>query len=319
MFRLIATAAAALLAAFTTVAAAQDGSIRLVLGFPAGATADILTRVVADHMRQTLGQPVIVENKVGAGGRVANEAVKAARPDGTTLLMTPFATMSIYPHSFGELRYDPFKDYEPVAHLTDFHSAFAVGAGVPATTLKEYVALVKKNPKMGDYASPAAGSVPHFLGVMFARAAGIEVTHVPYKGTAPALQALAAGEIAAAILLSADIGMLVKSGKARALAMSGAARDPLFPDVPTFREQGYDIEGTGWYALLAPAGVPQGVLERLSKAAIAAIRDPEVNRKLTTFGLQPTGHGPAELARIMKADYDKWGAVIRASGWKPQQ
>ncbi|HZM35913.1 MAG TPA: Bug family tripartite tricarboxylate transporter substrate binding protein [Burkholderiales bacterium] len=314
MFRFLAALLAALAAQH---AVAQDGSIRLVLGFPAGATADLLTRVVADHMRQSLGQPVIVENKVGAGGRVANEYVKAARPDGTTLLMTPFATMSIFPHSFGNLRYDPFTDFEPVAHLSDFHSAFAVGAAVPAKSLKEYVELVKKNPKMGDYASPAAGSVPHFLGVMFARAAGIDVTHVPYKGTAPALQALASGEIAAAILLSADINTLVKSGKARALAVSGAGRDPLYPEVPTFREQGYDIEGTGWYALFAPAGVPKPLLERLSKAAAAAIHDPEVKQKLTTFGLQPTGHGPAELARIMKADYDKWGPVIRASGWKP--
>jgi tripartite-type tricarboxylate transporter receptor subunit TctC len=289
----------------------------MVLGFPAGATADILTRLVADHMRQTLGQPVIVENKVGAGGRVANEAVKAAKPDGTTLLMTPFATMSIFPHSFGNLRYDPFTDFVPVRHLSDFHSAFAVGAGVPAKSLKEYVELVKKDPKMGYYASPAAGSVPHFLGVTFGQTAKIELTHVPYKGTAPALQALAAGEIAAAILLSADIGTLIKAGKARALAMSGAARDPIFPDVPTFREQGYDIEGTGWYAVFAPAGTPQPVLERLSNAAAAAIRDPGVNEKLRTIGLQPTGHAPAELARIMKADYDKWGAVIRASGWKP--
>ena len=314
MFRLLA---AILLAGCATVAAAQEGTIRLVLGFPAGATADILTRLVAEHMRQTLDQPVIVENKVGAGGRVANEAVKAARPDGTTLLMTPFATMSIFPHSFGNLRYDPFTDFVPVTHLSDFQSAFGVNAGVPAKSLKEYVALVKSTPKMGDYASPAAGSLPHFLGVMFGRAAGIEMTHVPYKGTAPALQALAGGEIAAAILLSADFNTLVKSGKARALVVSGAARDPLFPEVPTFREAGYDIEGTGWYALFAPAGTPQPVLDRLAKAGMAAIQDPGVKQKLTTFGLQPTGHGPAELARIMKADYDKWGPVIRASGWKP--
>ena len=299
-------------------AAAQDGGARIVLGFPAGATSDILSRLIADHMRQTLGQPVIVENRPGAGGRVANEAVKAARPDGTTLLMTPVATMSIYPQSFGSLRYDPFRDFEPVAHLCDFHSAFAVSTRVPATSLAEYVALVRKDPKAGYYASAAAGSIPHFLGVMFARSAGIELTHVPYKGTAPALQALAAGEIAAAVTVSSDINTLVKSGKARALAVSGTARDPAFPDVPTFREAGYDIEGTSWYALFAPAGVAKPVLERLSKAAIAAIQDPGVKQKLLAMGLQPTGYGPAELARIMKADYEKWGPVIRASGFKPE-
>lgn len=314
MFRLLATIA---LASFAALAAAQDGSVRLVLGFPAGATSDILSRLVAENMRQTLGQPVIVENKPGAGGRVANETVKGARADGTTLLMTPVATMSIFPHSFGNLRYDPFKDFAPVAHLSDFQLSLGVGASVPAKSLKEYVALVKKDPKMGFYASAAAGSIPHFLGVMFARTAGIEMTHVPYKGTAPALQALAAGEIAAATTLAADIGALVKGGRARLLAVSGATRDPAFPDVPTFKEQGYDMEGTGWYGLFAPAGTPQAVIDRLSGAAIAAIKDSGVNQKMLAIGLQPTGHGPAELARIMKADYDKWGPVIRASGWKP--
>jgi len=314
MLRLLAAAA---LAAFATFAGAQAGSVRMVLGFPAGATSDILSRLVADNMRQTLGQPVIVENKPGAGGRIANETVKAATPDGTTLLMTPVATMSIFPHSFGNLRYDPFKDFAPVAHLSDFQLSLGVGAQVPAKSLKEYVELVKKDSKMGFYASAAAGSIPHFLGVMFARTAGIELTHVPYKGTANVMQALAAGEIAAATTLAADIGALVKGGRARLLAVSGATRDPAFPDVPTFREQGYDMEGTGWYGLFAPAGTPQATIDRLSKAAMAAIKDAGVNQKMLGIGLQPTGYGPAELARIMKADYDKWGPVIRASGFKP--
>ena len=314
MSRLLAAAA---LAAFATFAGAQEGSVRMVLGFPAGATSDILSRLVADNMRQTLGQPVIVENKPGAGGRIANETVKAATPDGTTLLMTPVATMSIFPHSFGNLRYDPFKDFAPVAHLSDFQLSLGVGAQVPAKSLKEYVELVKKDSKMGFYASAAAGSIPHFLGVMFARTAGIELTHVPYKGTANVMQALAAGEIAAATTLAADIGALVKGGRARLLAVSGATRDPAFPDVPTFREQGYDMEGTGWYGLFAPAGTPQATIDRLSKAAMAAIKDAGVNQKMLGIGLQPTGYGPAELARIMKADYDKWGPVIRASGFKP--
>jgi tripartite-type tricarboxylate transporter receptor subunit TctC len=231
--------------------------------------------------------------------------------------MTPVATMSIFPHSFGNLRYDPFKDFAPVAHLSDFQLSLGVGAGVPAKSLKEYVALVKKDPKMGFYASAAAGSIPHFLGVMFARTAGIELTHVPYKGTANVMQALAAGEIAAATTLAADIGALVKGNRARLLAVSGATRDPAFPDVPTFKEQGYDMEGTGWYGLFAPAGTPQAALERLSKAAMAAIKSESVNQKMLGIGLQPTGYGPAELARIMKADYDKWGPVIRASGFKP--
>lgn len=318
MFRLAALFVALALAA---PAAAQDKALKIVLGFPAGATSDLLSRLVADHMRQSLGQPVIVENKPGAGGQIANESVKSSAPDGTTLLMTPVATMSIFPHSYaGQLRYDPFRDFEPVAHLSDFQLSLGVSAKVPAKTLAEYVALVKKDSKTyGFYASAAPGSIPHFLGVMFARAAGIELTHVPYKGTAAVLQALAAGEIAAATTLAADIGTLVRGGKAHLLAVSGAKRDAAFPDVPTFKESGYDMVGTGWYGLFAPAGTPRAVVERLSKAAIAAVKDAAVNKRMMDIGLEPAGHGPAELARIMKADYDKWGPVIKASGFKPTQ
>jgi tripartite-type tricarboxylate transporter receptor subunit TctC len=306
------------LAAFQ--ASAQQGAVRMVLGYPAGATSDILSRLVADHMRQALGRPVIVENKPGAGGRIGNEAVKAAAPDGSTLLMTPVATMAIFPHSFaGSLRYDPLRDFAPVAHLSNFHLGLGVAAGVPARSLAEYVALVKKDSKAGYYASAAAGSLPHFLGVMFARTAGIELTHVPYKGTAHAMQAIAGGEISAISTVAADIGTLVRGGKAHLLATSGARRAAAFPDVPTFKESGYDMEAVPWYALFAPAGTPRAAIERLSAAAVAAVRDPALKEKLEQMGLEPTGLGPDELAAILKADYDKWGPVIRASGFKPGQ
>jgi tripartite-type tricarboxylate transporter receptor subunit TctC len=306
--------------ALAAPAAAQEGVVRIVLGYPAGATSDILSRLLAEHMRGTLGRPLIVENKPGAGGQIANEVVKAAPHDGSTLLMTPVATMAIFPHSFaGRLRYDPFRDFAPVAHLSNFQLGFGIGAGVPAKTLAEYVALVKKDPKYGFYASAAPGSIPHFFGVMFARAAGIELTHVPYKGTAPALQALAGGEVSALSTVAADIGTLVKSGKARLLAVSGEKRAAAFPDVPTFRESGYDLVALPWYALFAPAGTPQPVIDKYAQAAIAAMHDPAMRARLEDMGLEPTGLGPAELGRILRADYDKWGPVIRASGFKPGQ
>ncbi len=301
-------------------AAAQEGVLRIVLGYPAGATSDILSRLVAEHMRGTLGRTVIVENKVGAGGQIANEAVKAATPDGNTLLITPVATMAIFPHSFaGRLRYDPFKDFVPVAHLSNFQLGLGVGSAVPAKTLAEYVAAVRKDPKLGFYASAASGSIPHFFGVMFARTAGIELTHVPYKGTAPALQALAGGEVSAISTVAADIGTLVRGGKARLLAVSGEKRMSAFPDVPTFRESGYDLVALPWYAMFAPTGTPQAAIDKYSQAAIAAMHDPTLHAKLEQMGLEPTGLGPAELAKILKADYEKWGPVIRASGFKPGQ
>ncbi len=301
-------------------AAAQDKTLRIVLGYPPGASSDILTRLLADRMRVLLGQNVIVENKPGAGGIVGNETVKAAPADGSTLLLTPVATMAAFPHSHGAaLRYDPFRDFEPVAHLSNFQLSLLINAGLPAKNVADYVALVKKDPKLGDYASAAAGSLPHYFGVLFAKSTGLEMTHVPYKGTAPALQALAGGEVKAAMFVLADALTLVRSGKARVLAVSGARRSDLAPEVPTFRELGFDIEGNGWYALFAPARTPKDVIDRYAKAAIEAIRAPEMKARLENMGLEPTGLGPAELGAILRADFDKWGPVIRASGFKPTQ
>jgi tripartite-type tricarboxylate transporter receptor subunit TctC len=295
-------------------------TLKIIVGYPAGATSDALARVIAEHMATTLKQTVIVENKVGAGGRIANELVKAAPADGSTLLMTPVATMGIFPHSYaGQLRYDPFKDFAPVAHLSNFQLGWGVGNAVPAKTLAEYVAWVKTDPaKHGFYGSAAPGSIPHFFGVMFGRTAGITLTHVPYKGTAAAMQALAGGEIAALSTVAADIRALVQADRARLLAVAGDGRDPMFPNVPTFKEQGFDLVAKPWYGLFAPAGTPAAALERLSKAAMAAVNDPAVSKRLVDMGLEPTGGGPDKLAAALKADYEHWGPVIRASGFKPE-
>ncbi len=316
---LFATALAAFMA--SSVLAQGAGVVKIVVGYPAGATSDALARVVAEHMAGTLKQTVIVENKPGAGGRIANEVVKAAAPDGLTLLMTPIATMGIFPHSYaGQLRYDPFTDFAPVAHLADFQLGLGIAITVPAKTLAEYVAWVKTDPKKnGFYGSAAPGSIPHFFGVMFGRAAGLELTHVPYKGTAAAVQALAAGEISALSTVAADIRALVQADRARLLAVAGDQRDQAFPDVPTFREQGFDLVAKPWYALFVPAGTPPAVLERLSKAAIAAVQDPALNKRLADMGVEPTGYGPDRLGAILRADHARWGEVIRASGFKPLQ
>jgi tripartite-type tricarboxylate transporter receptor subunit TctC len=321
LLRLAGLAAALGPAAIAPMARAQAApTLKIIVGYPAGATSDALTRVVAEHMAVTLQQAVIVENKVGAGGRIANELVKAAPPDGSTLLMTPVATMGIFPHSFaGQLRYDPFKDFAPVAHLSNFQLGWGVGNAVPAKTLAEYVAWVKVDQaKHGFYGSAAPGSIPHFFGVMFARAAGITLTHVPYKGTAAAMQALAGGEITALSTVAADIRALVQADRARLLAVAGDVRDPAFPNVPTFKEQGFDLVAKPWYGLFAPAGTPAATLDRLSKAAMAAVADPAVAKRLVEMGLAPTGGGADMLAAALKTDYDRWGPVIRASGFKPE-
>ena len=313
---------AALVVAFalSLPAAAQDRTLKIVLGYPPGAASDLLTRLLADRMRAPLGMNVIVENRPGAGGIVGTEAVRNAAPDGGTILLSPLAPMVAFPHSHGAaVRYDPFRDFVPVAHVSDFQLALVVNAELPAKTVAEYVALVKKDPKRGDYASAAAGSLPHYLGVMFARAAGLEMTHIPYKGTAPALQALVGGEVKAAMFVLADALTAVRSGKARLLAVAGAKRASLAPEIPTFKELGYDLEATAWYALFAPAGTPKEIVDRYARAAIDAVRSSDVKQRLEQMGLEPTGLGPAELAKILRTDYDKWGPVIRASGFKPTQ
>jgi tripartite-type tricarboxylate transporter receptor subunit TctC len=272
--------------------------------------------MVAEKTSKTLGRPVIVDNKTGAGGIVANMAVKSATPDGNTLLMTPLATMVAFPHSYARLDYDPFKDFAPVAHVASFQLAFGTGPKVAAKMLAEYVALAKAGGSYTDFSTPAAGSLPHFFGLLFAKTAGIELTHVPYKGGAPVMQALMAGEIAAAVLALSDFGDLARSGRVRILATSGVRRSPQYPDVPTFKQSGYDIEGSGWYALFAPAGTPKEVVERLAAAATDAVHQPDLKQRFEPIGLEPTGLGPAELAALLKADYDKWGPIIRASGFK---
>ncbi|MBS0519318.1 MAG: ABC transporter substrate-binding protein [Proteobacteria bacterium] len=301
---------------FAAKARADERPLRIVLGYPAGASSDTVARLIADKMRVSLDRPVVVENKPGASGIIANMAVKNAAPDGNTLLLTPLANMVAFPHSYAKLDYDPFKDYVPVAHIAAFQLAFGVGAQVPAKTLAEYVALAKTGGIYANFASAAVGSLPHFFGLMFAKAAGIELTHVPYKGTAQVLQALVAGEVPAAVLPIADLGTLAKAGKGRILASSGARRSPQYPDVPTFKESGYAIEGAAWYALFAPAGTPAETVEPLARAAIDAAHQPDLRQRLEPLGLEPTGLGPAELATIMKADDEKWGPIIRSSGFR---
>jgi len=304
--------------AFALPAAAQDKTIKFLVGFPAGAGLDTMTRLVAERMRVSLGQPVVVENRPGAAGQIAMTALKNAAPDGLTLVMTPLVTVVTAPHVYPKLPYDAFADFTPVAHTADFLFAFATGPTVPAGSLAEYVALVKKDHKFGNYASAATGSLPHFFSLLFADTAGIKMNHIGYKGTSAALTDLLGGQISAFMGTVSDVATQHKAGKLRVLATSGARRARELPDVPTFRELGYAIEGAGWYAAYAPAGTPKNTVLRLSNAIIEAIRSTQVSGKLEALGMEPTGLGPADLADIHKADYAKWGPVIKASGFKPE-
>jgi tripartite-type tricarboxylate transporter receptor subunit TctC len=301
--------------AFAASVHAQVATTRIVVGFPPGTGLDAMTRMIADRLSITLKQTHIVENRPGDASRIATEHVKNATADGATLLMTPFAPMVINPFLYSRLRYDPVTDFAPIAHVASFGFAFATGIQVPASSVAEYIAAVKNERRFGQYSSAGAGSLPHFFSLVFAREAGVEMVHVNYKGTAPALNDLAGGHIAAFIGTESDLKPMHVAGKIRVIATSGSHRSRAYPDIPTFSESGFrDLIGRGWYGLYAPAKTPAGTVERLSTSVLQVLSLPEVRGKLEAMGMEVTGLPPAQLSAIQKADSEKWGPVIRASG-----
>jgi tripartite-type tricarboxylate transporter receptor subunit TctC len=317
MIRLFALAAGLLLASAAAAQAWPSRPVKLVVPFPAGSATDQIARVVGQQLQKALGQPFVVDNKAGASGSIAAAEVAKAAPDGYTLMVTTNTPQAANVSLFKKLNYDPVKDFAPVAHLSSFQVGLGVGSAVPGKTLADYVAWVKADPqKNGFYASAAPGSIPHFFGVMFAKSAGLTLTHVPYKGTAAAMTAIAGGEVSAISTVAADIRALVSGGKARLLAVAGEQRDASFPDVPTFRELGYDLVSKPWYGLFAPAGTPPAAVDRLAQAVQAALADPTLHKRLVEMGLEPTGYGPERLGAILKEDLERWGPPIRASGFK---
>jgi tripartite-type tricarboxylate transporter receptor subunit TctC len=298
---------------------AQDQPIRIIFPFAAGGSGDGLARLIAEKMRGPLGRPVIVESRTGASGRIGVQAVKAAAPDGNTLLITPIAPMAIYQSVYASLDYDPIADFVPLSQVATFDFGVAVASNIAAPSLKDLVAWAKANPAQANYGIPAAGSLPHFLGVMFGRTAGLDLRAVPYRGSAAALTDLIGGQIAMVFTTTADLAEMHKGGRIRMLATSDRARSPFVPTVPTFRESGYDLEATGWYGMFAPAKTPPDVVERLNKAIVAAVQLPEVQERMRAFGLQPTGTSAKEFAEIQKTDAARWAPHVKASGFKPEQ
>src|ERR1700687_768845 len=266
-----------------------DQPIRIIFPFAAGGSGDTVARLIADKMRIAFDRPVIVENRTGADGRIGVRLVKDAAPDGNTLLLTPIAPLAIYQHVYPKLDYDPIADFAPLAQLGTYDFGIAVGPQVDAKTLQDLIAWAKANPAEANYAIPAAGTLPHFLGVLLARAAKIDLRPVPYRGSAAGLADAMAGHIAMIITTTSDLVQMHKAGRVRVLATSDKARSPFLPDVPTFREAGYDLVASGWYGMFAPAKTPPDVVARLNKVIVAAVRSPDVRERLLTFGLQATG------------------------------
>jgi tripartite-type tricarboxylate transporter receptor subunit TctC len=318
---LFALAAALACAAVSRPVAAQAPAqtIRLIYPFAAGGSGDGMARLIADRISAGLATTTIVENRTGAAGRIGVKAVVAAEPDGTMLLFAPMPVISIYPHSYARLDYDPFRDLEPVSLVAAFEVALAVGPQMPAKSLAELVAWAKANPSQASYGSPGAGGLGHFFAVMFATSAGIEPRHVSYRGSAAAMNDLVAGQIPFVVVPLSDCAELHRSGRVRVLATSGSQRSPLLPEVPTFLEAGVPVQGLGWYAVYAPAKTPASLIGRLNKVINDALAAPDFKERVLNLGLVPKGSTPSELAAIQKADAERWAPAVKASGFTPQQ
>lgn len=297
--------------------AASEKPIKILVGFPPGGSADVVARVLAQQLSAKLGgQSVIVDNKPGASGRIAIEALKNSAPDGTTLFVTPSGPMVIFPHVFKKLGFDPVRDFTPVSQLAGFQFAITSGPKSNAKNLAEMLAKAKSDPSTASFATPGAGTVPQFLGVMLSDTAKVDLQHVPFQGGAPALNALLGGHVGYGIDVVSEILEAQKAGKVSVIAVTGAKRSAQLPDVPTLREQGISMDASAWFAIYGPANMPPATLARINKAVVEAINDPAAKAKLSSMGFDVIGSTPEQLAVVQKADLNKWEKPIKATGFQ---
>ena len=293
--------------------------VKIVFPFAPGGGGDALARMMAEELRNGLNRNVVVENKTGAAGQVGVVDVVNAAPNGDTLLITPIAPVVVYQNVYKALKYDPFKDLKPVSLIADFEFAIAVAPNVPVTTLPELVAWLKANPKQANFGSPGAGALPHFFGILFGKSIGVEMNHIAYRGSALALVDLIAGQVPIVVTTTSDLLAAHQAGKVRILATSDAQRSPLVKDVPTFKEMGYDIEGTAWYAVFAPAKTPDETLNKYSRIFSDSLKAPAMKDRLLKLGLYAKGSTPAELGVLQRQHADLWAPAIKASGFSPTE
>jgi tripartite-type tricarboxylate transporter receptor subunit TctC len=294
-------------------------SIRLVLGFPAGTNVDILARPIALRMSEALGQQVIVDNRPGATGLIANELVAKSAPDGYTLLVAPGSSLTSTPHLRIKMPYDSLKDFVPIAQMNSFPQVAIVNPGVPAKNVKELIALAREKPGVLTYGSSGVGSAFHLAGELFASMAKVKMLHVPYKGGNLALTDLIGGRIDVMFYSLAVALPQIKAGKVRAIAVTGLKHDALLPELPTVDEsglRGYDI--TGWHGFFAPAGTPREIVSRLNGAIGKILGTQEIRDLWASEGMEVVITTPEQFAQRMRADYEKYGRIVKAVGIKPE-
>lgn len=318
-----ATSSAAFLGAVGVPAFAQAlplEQVKIINGFPVGGSADTTSRRIGEKLGPSAytKNAALVENKTGAAARIAIDTVKAAAPDGATLLLTPYSMMAIYPHIYKQLSYDPFKDLMPVCMASSLTHGLAVGPMVPASvkTVKDFLAWAKANPKDASYASPAAGSTPHFLGALLGLNNGVDLKHIPYRGSAPGVIDVVGGQIASMFTPHGDFLAQSKAGKLRILATSGTKRSTFAPDVPTFIESGFpDLVVEEWFGFYAPAKTPANIIASANAAINAALKEKSVVDSLAIQGMLPVGGTPEQMAADQKVQFDTWGPIVKKIGF----
>jgi len=306
------------LALLPALAAAQPDSrpLRVLVGFPPGGSTDVVARILTDKMRTALGRPVIVENRPGNGGQVAAQQLKAAAPDGTTVMLTIDHTHVIIPLTFKDPGYDPVKDFTPIVGVAQYYNAMAVSARTGVTSLKELAAWLKANPGQANFGIPAAGSVPQFAGLIVARSLGVKMEPIPYKGGAPLVQDLLGGQVPVGFGSLTELIDHHRAGKLRVLAVSGRQRARSAPEIPTFQELGLKgIDKNPWLAFFGPAGLQPGFVNGLYTAVRVAMETPEAKERFAALGVEPTLAPQDELRRWVSEAIAHWGPVIRDSGY----
>ena len=289
--------------------------IRIVVPFPAGGATDIAARLLAERMAMDWKQPVTVDNRPGAGGNIGSDIVAKSAPDGYNLIMGVTGSHAINISLYARMPYDPVKDFEAISQVAVVPNVVVVHPSVPATTLQAFVALAKKEPGKLNYASLGNGTAAHLTMEMFKIAAGIDLTHIPYKGSAPAVADLLAGQVQAMIDGLPSALPHVQAGKLRALAVTSAKRSPAAPDLPTIAESGYPgFSADAWSGLFAPRGTPKAIVEKISLETQRILKTPEVQKRLGELGAEPVGSTPAEFAQFVQREIDKWARVVKASG-----
>jgi tripartite-type tricarboxylate transporter receptor subunit TctC len=294
---------------------------RLIVGYPPGGSTDVIARLVIDQMKG-YAPTIIIDNRPGTGGRLALETLKSAPPDGSVMALTPATTIAVYPHIYKPIGYDALADFIPVAAVASFSSVLSVGPMVPArvTTLTDFIAWCRANPTRATYGTTGAGSVLHFAGMMFGKAANFEFTHVPYKGAGPVLQDLLGGQIASAVNVISSALPHIRAGALRPLATGGAARSPFLADVPTFAEAGFPgIVMSEWQGIFVPAKTPGAIVEALNRSVRDALQTNVVRTGLTSQSFEVGDLSAREFAERVRADYVRWGAIAKETGFTAEE